>query len=474
MDTSPGAGALLRKPVSAMQEALRDGIDRYKALKHSPESRRFLAGATGAYVGRRFITIGLIALSYRLGDGVLGVGVMFAVQIFPSLFLQPFAGVLVDRYPGRRLFVICQILLAAITLSYLALLAIPSLWVLLALTFAFGTIQTVEMPAMEVRLMSLTHRDRRGTANAVQTLSITVGEIVGPGIAGVILAVSGSASLFVMSATIYVLFAWLSATLPDKVEGATSGEAEPNEQPTITRPGYLSLLRRKDVPLYMGLVASTYLLYYGILPLYIVRAIELGRGEASIGMFYAAAGIGAFVGGVLAGMGAYTSRRALVVAGFAAIGASIASILFGIAGVMFIAIISLVLTGLSFDVEEISSLTFFQNRLPENLYGRFFSVFMMANGIGGLVGALVGPLLAGKIGTSAAIAVMAMPTLVFGVLLAVRAGGVRWPIPLLQRSPGSEPDVAGHGLILAYAPDDLRARRQRGRPILVPKSHRLA
>ena len=61
MDAAPVQDVITRSPVDAMRAALRDGINRYKALKDAPETRALLGAAAVSYIGNRFKTIALIA-----------------------------------------------------------------------------------------------------------------------------------------------------------------------------------------------------------------------------------------------------------------------------------------------------------------------------------------------------------------------------------------------------------------------------
>lgn len=474
MDVSPASDALARGPFEILRTALRDGVDRYRALKDAPESRTLLLAAATSYIGNRLNTIALVALSYKLGDGALGVGGMLAIMMAPSLLLQPIAGTLVDRFPGKQLLIFCQVLLAIVTLSYILLTYVPNIWLLYGISFAIGAIQTVSMPAFEVRLMSVTPREKRGTANAVQMLAITSGEIIGPLLGGLILALAGVNPLFILNAMSFLLLAAIVSRLPQTVAGARADEdvAEDAAADDVApKPGYRTLLRRPDVLLYTGMVIGSYLLFYGVVPLYIVRAHELGMGDGSVGIFYTVMGIGSLLGGVFAGMGTYSTQRALAIAGVASAIGAVSVILFGAAGSILLAMPLLIVVGMIGDIEEVASMTYFQNRLPEGVYGRFFSIFMMCAAIGGLGGSLLGPILAERFSTTIAFSILAIPVIILGTAFAVREGGLRFSLPPF--APDPEPEVAGHTYFRQRTPTDLLMRREDGRPVLEPRSHRL-
>ncbi len=476
MDATPVEGAVSRNPIEAIKGALAEGVGRYRALKDAPESRKLLLGVAGARIGYRAGTVALVALSYKLGDGALGVGGMLAILLGPSLLVQPLAGSVVDRFQGKRTLVVTTLLLAMLTASFMALEAFPNIWLLYAITLVIGIVQTFDMPAVELRLMKLTPRPMRGTANAVQMLSITAGEVIGPMIGGAVLALAGVNAVFAFQVATLLAFALVVQRLPERVAGSTASddeEATDTEDAPVKGSGYLSLLRRSDVRLYTGVVTTTYLLLYGTMTLYIVRAGELGLGDGSVGLFYTVMGIGSFTGSVLAGMGGYATRRALGIAGIASVISAVAVILYGAAGSILLALPALILVGMIGDIEEIAAMTWFQNNLPERFYARFFSVFMMAGAIGGLVGSLGAPLLSERMSTGATMTILAVPAILFGTAFAFREGGVRFALPPFE--PQSDPEVTGHGLFRPeLAPQDLIEQRLDGRPVLAPRTARLA
>lgn len=81
-------------------------------------------------IGDWFNTVALIAVSYEFGEGAVGVGGMLALRMLPRLVFQAPAGVLVDRWSGKRLLFITQFIMAVIAASFVLLVFVPSLWLL--------------------------------------------------------------------------------------------------------------------------------------------------------------------------------------------------------------------------------------------------------------------------------------------------------------------------------------------------------
>lgn len=443
---------LSRGPIDALRTTLRNGIRRYRSLADAREARSLLLAFTVSFVAWRFITIALVVLSYQLGESVIAVGVMLAIQMVPGILFQPLAGSLVDKYPGRRLLVWCQLAYAFFLLSYLLLIPIPSIWLLYALSFLIRIVTTVDIPGYEVRLMLLTPVEKRGTANAVQSLAITFGEVVGPLVGGLLLALLGPSPIFILAAAVYVWYAYAINRLPDRVEGATrlveeGDDAEAGNEAASVQ-GYRGILRRPSLAVFFLAVAAGYMIYSGLIPLFIVRAQELGMTEESIGIFYAVMGAGGFLGGIFGGMGTYTSKRALGISGLALAAGGVIVILFGIAGLPIIVFAALLVSGMLGEVEEISSLTYYQNTLPESIYGRFFSLHIVLASVGGFIGSLLTPFLADRYGTTFALTALGIPGVVAGLTLALRYSGLTLsrtaPSPVLAATPGT---VASPGLL---------------------------
>lgn len=371
---------LSRGPVDAIRTSLRNGIRRYKALGDAKEIQWLLAGFALSVVGYRFMTVVLVVLSYQLGDGALGVGGMLAITMIPGIILQPISGSLIDRFPAKRTLILCQVAVMLVALGYLLLYRFESIWLLYTLAFIRGVIFTFDAPAYEVRLVALSPPDKRGTANAVQSLAGQIGEIVGPLLGGLLLVLVGGPMVFILAAGIFAVFGFIIAQLPERIAEAgrvvEEGSDEEAENLEAARLGYRGIFKRPVVSFYLVQVLGSYILVYGMIPLFIVRALELNMNEASIGAFYSAMGVGGFFGSNFVGMGEYTTRRALAITGVTAAIGGVAIMLFGVAGTPLLVFALLVLIGLLGDIEEIPAITYFQNSLPEGIFGRFFSLFM--------------------------------------------------------------------------------------------------
>ena len=432
---APGAAARLRA-------AGRGWAERYRALGEAPATRRLLGAAAASYVGDRFATVALVAASYDLGS-TLGVGATFALIALPRVLVQAPAGTLVDRHPGKRLLIGALLATGAVTAGFVLLRAIPSLWLLYGLVLASATLLTVTRPAFEVRLMAVTPPAHLGTANAVHLLAMTCGELIGPFAGGLLLALAGTTPLFLFNAASFLIVAGIVASLPERVSEAAPTPAA--ESTSAAAEGYRTLLRRPEVALFCGSITLGSAALLAVYALFADRADDLGLGAGGVGIFFGTMGVGTLIGGVAAGGIPGTDRRALPLGVAAAAAGTLFLVLFGVAASLPLALAALVLFGLTNDLGEVLAVTSFQHRLPAALFGRFFALVLMASGVGGLVGALGGPLLAEEIGLGATLGLLVLPTIVLAVIFVVREGGFRFALPA-PAAPTLEPEVAGHML----------------------------
>jgi MFS family permease len=412
--------------------ASRAAVLRYRAVLTARDPGLLFGASVLSVAGDWLNTVALIALSYQFGEGALGVGGLVAIRMLPRVVLQGPAGALVDRVPGRRLLIITHLLLALIAGAFIVLTVVPSLWLLYGLVLGMDTVATVADPTFVAQLMVTVAPEQRGTTYALQTMGMNVAQFTSAPLGGLLLAWLGATPLFLLNALTFLAIA-LAATQLRDVDTRTTDPVEAEvasedlstvrqREPTASaarRPGYRLLLR---VPAVVGYVAITFaagLLLRGVIPLFAVRSYDLGLGDGGVGVFFGAMAVGQFAGGVVAGTGTYLTRSALYVLAGAGTCFALSLSVFGFAPVLWWAIASLVVAGLSAEIDEVAAMTFFQHHLPDAVFGRFFSLFLIASRGGSLVGALLAPLLAEITGAGWALAILALPVLALALALGV-------------------------------------------------------
>src|SRR4029077_16073866 len=169
--------------------------------------RLYFAGQSISLIGTWMTRLATSWLVYRLTGSAFLLGLAGFMSQIPALFLSPIAGVWVDRWDRHRVIVITQTLamlqslaLAALTLTHT--INVP--WILF-LTFMQGVINTFETPARQSFVIQMIHdRSALGNAIALNSSIVNAGRLVGPAIAGVVIAWVGEGYCFLIDGLSYL------------------------------------------------------------------------------------------------------------------------------------------------------------------------------------------------------------------------------------------------------------------------------
>jgi predicted MFS family arabinose efflux permease len=404
--------------------ALRRTLEHYRAVLTERNVALLLGAGVVSEIGDWFNTVALISLAYGLGDGALGVGGMFAVRMLMRLLCQGPAGAYVDRHASRTLLLTNQLLMAVIASSFAILVIVPELWLLYLLVILLEMANCIARPAFMVELKLEAPEEHRSVANGALFASMTTAQLIGPVLGALVLAPFGAAVVFVINGLTFLGVAIAVTQVRGGLRASRrTKNARDNAKPAETGKlktdviGYKWLLRRQDLSLYMLVCLSLALLVQATITLFVVRALTLGLDDGGVGYFYAAVAAGSVSGSIVAG--ARAQHPAPLYPAAVAMGlCAIALAVFGVAGTLLLSIGVLVIAGFSTDFYEVVGLTYFQNCLPDAVYARFFSLYLLALTAGGLVGALAGPVLERLLRAETSLVVLAAPSLVLALILA--------------------------------------------------------
>jgi MFS family permease len=317
--------------------------------------------------------------------------------------------------------------MAVLAWSFLLLNKYESLWLLYLLVVLLEIANTFARPAFMVQIVNSVEPDHRGAVNGLFGMAVTIAQFAGSLSGALVLHISGASPLFIVNGITFLLIAAAVAQLRLPVV-----EAEPAPVLTFKQSmtgifegfftGYGQLLRRSDVLAYTLVTLSVSMLIQAAIALFEVRARALDLYEGGGGAFFAALAVGFLLGGAIAGTGRYRSISTLYLIAAAELIGVVGVITFGLADSLFVVFAALFVTGITAELSEVPAFTFFQHRLPEEIYGRFFSLFLTAIAAGGLIGALGGPLLERHISEGATLILLATP----GFLMAVKMALVAW------------------------------------------------
>ena len=348
-----------------------------RALSHR-NYRLFFAGQGTSLVGTWVTRVATSWLVYRLTGSAAVLGIVgFAGQI-PTFLLAPLAGVWVDRWSRYRVLVITQVLsmLQSLALAWLALAGTIDVTSILILSAFQGIINAFDMPARQAFVVDMVD-DRADLPNAIALNSSMVNgaRLIGPSVAGVLIALAGEGWCFLLDGISYVavLASLLMMRLP-RVEARPRGKRVLLELGEGFRYAF-GFAPIRAVLLLLTLISLMGMPYTVLMPLIAVEVLH--GGPHTLGFLMGAVGVGA-----LGGAAYLASRRSVLGLGRLI---PVASIVFGSGLIAFslsrtivLSLVLMVVTGVGFMVQMASSNTIIQTIVREEMRGRVMAFYTMA------------------------------------------------------------------------------------------------
>lgn len=349
----------------------------FRALRHR-NFALFASGQAFALIGYWMQTIAQSWLIYRLTGSATLLGVLAFASSVPILLLAPLAGLWSDRANLHRTMFTVQMLemLQAIALAALAVAGIIAPWHIITLSMLLGVLVAIELPVRHAYLVELVGgKEDLPNAVAVTSLIANLGRLIGPAIAGIVIASYGEASCFVVNALtdIAVLVSFMMIRV----------QASP--RPAVHAPviqglaeGFAYAWRSVPIRLLLGVLAAVGLLatpYMTLMPV-LVREVY-GGGANVMGFLVGAAGLGGVTGTLY--LASRSNVRGLVrVIACASLAAGTALALLSWARSISIALPLLVITGFGILVTSVSVNMILQTIVDDDKRGRVMSLYTAA------------------------------------------------------------------------------------------------
>jgi MFS family permease len=391
--------------------------------------RLFFSGQGISLIGTWMQSIALNWLVYRLTDSALLLGlVAFAGQI-PMLLLAPLAGVFADRWNLRRLLVLTQTLalLQAAVLAYLTLTHRIQVWHMLCLSGCLGLINAFDMPTRQAFVVHMVERSEDlGNAIALNSFLVNGARLIGPSLAGLIIAAVGEGVCFLLNALSYlaVIVSLLLMVVPLRkagpqasslVRGLHEGFAYAFGFPPI-----------RTVLLLLALSSLMGMSYTTIMPLF--AAEILSGGPRTLGFLLGATGLGAVVAALyLASRPTVLGLGRNIYRGAGLFGLSLVAV--GACKTMWLAIVLMFLLGMGMMLQIASSNTILQTIVDDDKRGRVMSIYAMAFLGMTPFGSLMAGSLAHGLGSPLTLMIGGVACFVGAVLFALRLPSLR---PLIR------------------------------------------
>lgn len=382
-----------------------------RALRHR-NYRLFFMGQGTSLIGTWLTRVAMSWLVYRLTRSALLLGIVgFAGQI-PTFLMAPAAGVLVDRWNRHRVLMVTQALamLQSALLAYYTLRGTVTVWHVLVLAVFQGLINAFDMPARQAFVVQMVEsREDLPNAIALNSSTVNAARLIGPSLAGVLIAAVGEGWCFTIDAVSYLaVIVSLWAMHFERVERVRQHARFLTE----LGDGFRYVVRStpiRAVLLLLAVVSLTGMPYMVLMPIFAHRVF--GGGPHTLGVLMGSAGVGALSGALwlasrknVLGLG-----RTLVIAG-TLFGSGL--IAFSLTPWLWLAVVLLAVTGAGMMIQMAGSNTLVQTLVDENMRGRVMSFYAMAFFGMAPFGSLLGGWLGARIGVGAAVRWGGIATLV--------------------------------------------------------------
>jgi predicted MFS family arabinose efflux permease len=374
----------------------------FTALRHR-NFRLFWTSQFVSQTGTWMQSLGRGWLVLELSDKPFWLGAVGAAGTFPILLFALAGGVVADRFPKRSVLMYTHGLSTVITLMLAALThgGLVTVWQVMVLAFLLGTVKAVEMPVHQSFVVEMVGKEDLMNAIALNSSTFNTARVLGPAVAGFVVATAGIAACFYLNAVSYlpvIVAFWLMRKLPPLPARAARSVGQD------LREGLQFVRREKRVQALVALVAAASFFgfpYLTMMPVFARDVFHVGPG--GLGGLLALSGGGSVAGAlILAARSGRSGKGKLAVGAGVTFAASL--ILFALSPGLAVAGSALVAAGWGMVTLIAPVNTLVQSIVPDELRGRVMSLYsLVLLGMMPLGNMLVGSL-AQAIGTPGAVA----------------------------------------------------------------------
>src|SRR6266542_1683996 len=269
--------------------------ERFRALGHR-NFRLYWTGQLISLIGTWMQSVAQGWLMHRLTGSAFMLGLLGFMQFLPVLVFSLWAGVVVDRIDKRRLLYATQglALLQAVALATIVTAGAVRPWMVLALATGFGIVNAFDLPARQSFLVELVGKEDLSNAIALNSAAFNAARVVGPAIAGVLVAAIGEGGCFWLNALSYVAVIAGLALMSPSAHAEKARDAGATLMEGVRYAWSVGPVR--NLLLLLGVAAGFGFQYMVLLPVY-ARDI-LGTGAQAYGLMVSAFGVGSLLSAV--------------------------------------------------------------------------------------------------------------------------------------------------------------------------------
>ncbi len=371
----------------------------FRALQHR-NYRLFFGGQSISLVGTWMQQIAMSWLVYRLTNSALLLGVVGFFSQIPAFIMTPFAGVIADRYNRHRILIITQTLamLQAFILALIVLTNIVAVWHIIALSIFLGLVNAFDIPVRQAFTVEMIEkREDLGNAIALNSSMVNIARLLGPSLAGILIATVGEGICFLLNAISYI--AAIIALLAMKIN-RTKIKSQNTHILQELKEGFnyaFGFKQIRSILILLSLVSLVGVPYQILMPVF-VRDI-FHRGPRALGFLMAMSGAGALMGAIylarrknVSGLGKIITSAALLF--------GLGLIVFSLSRVLWFSMLLILVAAFGMMIQMAASNTILQTIVDEDKRGRIMSFYTMAFMGMAPFGSLFAGSLASKVGAA--------------------------------------------------------------------------
>jgi len=339
--------------------------------------RRYFIGQIVSMIGTWLQMVAQGWLVLEMTGSAFQVGVAAAASSLPTLFLSLFGGVIVDRYDRKTILLWTQSasMLLAFVLGIFTLTGAVTVPIIIVLAFLLGCVAAVATPAIQAFLSEMVDRDQLHSAVALNAAIFNASRVIGPAIAGLMIAWIGTGGAFMVNGKSYVA---VIVALLGIHTAAPRKNANAHQPPLQSiRDGIVYTWKHpliRTIVLFVSVVSIFGWSFMSMLP--VVAKQTFGMGSDGMGYLFSAFGLGSLSGTFLVSMSSGKIRTSVMVIG-GILTFSLALTAFTFAGHAWLALGFLFIAGIGM-LSAFATMTATVQRLVEDRYrGRVMSIYLM-------------------------------------------------------------------------------------------------
>ncbi len=346
-----------------------------RALRHR-NYRLFFAGQLISLVGTWMQMVAQPWLVYRLTGSSLLLGSVAFVSQIPVLLLAFVGGTVADRYNRHRVVIATQsaAMVLAFILSALTLTGMVRIWHIFVLSGLLGVVNSFDMPGRQAFIVELVEREDLMNAIALNSSIFNGARVVGPAVAGLLIASIGEGWCFFANGVSYV--AVIACLLCMKLQPRSLPASGGSSRSDLLE-GFRYVQRTtpiRAVILLVGIVSIAGMPQSVLMPIFADQILH--GGARGLGILMGATGLGALAGAMSLAARSGTRGLGRVIA-YASGGFGAALILFSLSHWFWLSALLLLPAGFCFMVQMAASNTLLQTMVPDRLRGRVMAVHVM-------------------------------------------------------------------------------------------------